>query len=366
MSDRLHVFIGTYTQRDSRGIYHFWFDLATGQASEPRLIAETQNPSFLAIHPRGRFLYACNEIGTFQGEASGALSAFALDPATGDLIYLNQQPSKGGAPCHLVVDRAGRNVLVANYTGGNIACLPIGRSGRLEPPSVVIQHQGRSVNPRRQEGPHAPSINLDAANRFAFAADLGLDQVLIYRYDSEKGSLTPNDPPFVSVAPGSGPRHFAFHPTGRWAYVINELASTITAFRYHASEGRLDPIQTISTLPPGFTGNTTTAEVQVHPSGRWVYGSNRGHDSIAIFRVDPDTGMLTAMGHQPTGGRTPRNFAVDPTGQYLLAANQATDNVTVFRIEEGALRPTGTVIRVPVPVCVKFLRPPRTSAGRAG
>jgi 6-phosphogluconolactonase len=254
------------------------------------------------------------------------------------------------------VDSQGKNVLVANYGGGTSAVLPIQPDGRLAAPSSIIQHSGSSVNPERQEGPHAHSINLDAGNRFAFTADLGLDKVLIYRFDGAKGTLAPNAPPSVSTAPGAGPRHFAFHPSGRYAYVINELDSTVTAFRYDGQSGTLTTLQAISTLPAGFSGDTTTAEVQVHPSGRFLYGSNRGHDSIAMFAIDPDTGRLTALGHQPTGGKTPRNFGIDPTGAYLLAANQDSDNLVLFRIEEtGRLTSTGQAIQVPKPVCVKMI-----------
>jgi 6-phosphogluconolactonase len=251
-------------------------------------------------------------------------------------------------------------VLVANYGGGSVSVLPIQSDGRLGPATGFVQHEGSSVNPRRQERPHAHSMNLDAANRFAFAADLGLDKVLVYRFDANRGTIVPNDPPAATVAPGSGPRHFAFHPRGRNAYVINEMTSTVTAFRYDAGRGRLTELHTISTLPQGFTGNNSTAEVQVHPSGRFLYGSNRGHDSIAIFSIDSDTGRLTQVGHQPTGGRTPRNFGIDPTGVYLLAANQESSTVTVFRIDPrtGRLTPTGQTVNVPVPVCVKMMAAP--------
>jgi 6-phosphogluconolactonase len=255
------------------------------------------------------------------------------------------------------VDKEGKNVLVANYGGGSVAALPIQADGRLREASSFIQHKGSSVNPKRQEGPHAHSINLDTANRFACAADLGLDQVLVYQFDATKGTLTPHTPPFAAVAPGAGPRHFAFHPSGRYAYVINEMNSTVTAFTYDAQQGTLKELHTLSTLPAGFKGNNSTAEVQVHPSGKFLYGSNRGHDSIAIFTIDQDTGRLTAAGHELTQGRTPRNFGIDPTGSYLLAANQATDTIVVFRIDPqtGNLKATGQTVSMPTPVCVKFV-----------
>jgi 6-phosphogluconolactonase len=358
-SGKLRVYVGTYTRGESKGIYLCHLDLADGALQPLGLAAEVANPSFLAVHPSRPLLYAVGELSNFAGDRTGAVSAFAIDQRTGKLSLLNQQASEGAGPCHLVVDRTGKWVLVANYSGGSVACLPIQEDGRLGKATSSVQHEGSSVNPRRQQGPHAHSINLDAAGRFAFAADLGLDKILIYRLDTDAGKLLPNDPPWVKVAPGAGPRHFAFHPGGRYAYVINELDSTVTAFRYDAARGALTPQQTISTLPEGFEGENTGAEVQVHPSGRFVYGSNRGDDSIAVFAVDPDTGKLTRLANEPTQGKTPRNFAIDPTGAYLLAANQGSDNIVVFRIDAktGLLHPTGSSAAVPAPVCVKMLRP---------
>lgn len=353
------VYLGTYTQRGSKGIYLAHLDLASGAFRLSGLAGEVVNPSFLAIHPSHKFLYSIGEVGEFAGGKGGAVSAFAVDQATGKLILLNQKSSRGPGPCHVTIDRLGKNVLVANYSGGSIACLPVGDDGRLGDATAFIQHEGSSVHPKRQQGPHAHSINLDAANRFAFVADLGLDKVLVYRFDPAKGTLTPNDPPAVSIEPGSGPRHFAFHPNGRFAYVINELKSTVTAFAYDAERGTLQTLQTVSALPEGFDGPSTTAEVQVHPSGKFLYGSNRGHDSIAMFAIDSATGRLTPLGHEPTQGKNPRNFGIDPTGAYLLAANQDGDNVVAFRIDRatGKLRPTGQSIHVPMPVCVKFMLP---------
>ena len=355
--DKFLVYVGTYTGSGSKGIYLCQLDTANGALTSLGLAAETENPSFLALHPARTFLYAVNETGNFGGKPTGAVSAFAIGPATGKLTLLNQQSSEGTDPCHLVVDQAGKHVLVANYTSGSVAALAIREDGRLGAHTAAIQHQGSSVNPNRQQGPHGHSINLDAANRFAFAADLGLDKVLVYRFDPVKGSLTPNDPPAASVAPGAGPRHFAFHPNGRFAYVINEILSTVTAFRYDAERGILTEIQTVATLPADFKGTSSTAEVQVHPSGKFLYGSNRGHDSLAIFTIDADTGRLTPAGHQPTGGKTPRNFGIDPTGNWVLAANQSSNNIAVFRVDlqTGALKPTGTALEVPVPVCVKMM-----------
>jgi 6-phosphogluconolactonase len=359
---KLLVYVGTYTNsRKSKGIYRLELDLASGKLTSPVLAAETTDPSFLAIHPGRRFLYAVGESGSFRGKKSGVVSAFAIDPKTGDLTLLNNQASEGAGPCHLVVDGAGKHVLAANYGGGSACVVPIEDDGRLGKATAFVQHKGSSVNPDRQKEPHAHSINLDPANRFAFVADLGLDKVLVYRFDKASGTLTPNDPPAAALAPGAGPRHFAFHPTGRHAYVINELDSTVTAFDYDAQRGVLKPVQTVTALPKGFKGKSWTAEVVVHPSGKFVYGSNRGHDSIAVFSVDAKTGQLTPAGHQSDRIKTPRNFAIDPTGAWLLVANQASDSVIVFRIDPdtGRLEPTGHAAEVPVPVCVRMMPWPR-------
>ncbi len=355
--DKLWVFVGTYTGGNSKGIYRLELDLASGKLTPRGLAVETTNPSFLAIHPSQRFLYAVGEVSNLGGKKGGAVSAFTLDPKTGELTALNQQSSVGAGPCHLVVDRQGRHALVANYGGGSAAVLPIQNDGRLGEATGFVQHKGSSVNPKRQGEPHAHSINLDADNRFAFVADLGLDKVLIYRFDKTKGTLTPNEPPAVAVAPGAGPRHFAFHPNGRNAYVINELQSTVTALSYDPDRGVLKTLKTVSTLPQGFSGTSHTAEVVVHPSGRFLYGSNRGHNSIAIFAIDPQTGELSPVGHQASQIKTPRNFAIDPTGAYLIVANQDADSLIVFRIDPktGELTPTGSVAEVPKPVCVRMI-----------
>jgi 6-phosphogluconolactonase len=255
------------------------------------------------------------------------------------------------------VDATGRFVLVANYGSGSVCVLPIGRDGGLGDAADVVQHQGSSVNPRRQQGPHAHSITLDAANRYAFAADLGIDKVMVYRLDTASGKLIPNDPPWAQVKPGAGPRHFDFHPSGKYAYLINELDSTITAFAYDASRGIIREIQTVPTLPADFRGASTCADVHVSPSGKFLYGSNRGHDSIVIFRIDEATGRLSYVGHELTQGKTPRNFAIDPTGTFLLAANQNSDTIVTFRIDQqtGKLTPTGHVAEAPMPVCLKLM-----------
>ena len=353
---KLRVYFGTYTGKESQGIYASELDLKTGVLSEPQLAAQTVNPAFLAVHPSKKYLYAVGEVSEFEGKKTGAVSAFAIDEKTGMLTLLNKQSSMGTGPCHLVVDATGKAVLVANYGGGSAASLPIASDGTLGLAASTMQHTGSSVNKGRQSAPHAHSINLDKANRFAFCADLGLDQILIYKFDAAKATLTPNDPPYGVVAPGSGPRHFAFHPSGKFAYVCNELTSGITAFNYNATAGALEEIHTLSTLPEPVKGNST-AEVQVHPSGKFVYVSNRGHDSLAIFTIDQTTGKLTAAGHQKTGGKTPRNFGIDPTGQFILAAGQSTHDVHVFRVDQatGQLTATGQSVKVGSPVCVKFV-----------
>ncbi len=354
---KLWVYIGTYTDGASKGIYRFEMDTASGALSARTLVAETANPSFLALHSSHRFLYAVNETDRFAGAQSGGVSAFALNPRSGALKFLNQQASGGTFPCHLTVDREGKHVLVANYGSGSVAVLPLQADGRLAEASARVQHHGAGADPKRQQGPHAHSINLDAANRFAVVADLGLDKVFLYRFDPSKDALLANEPPFVSTRPGAGPRHFAFHPDGLHAYVINETNSTLTAFRYDAETGALKDLQTISTLPTGFTGSSYCAEVVVHPSGRFLYGSNRGHDSIVIFAIDPETGKLRLVGHQGGPIKIPRNFAIDPTGNYLLVANQSSNNLVVFRIDlkTGALTQTGAPVEVPAPVCVRMI-----------
>ena len=353
----LLVFVGTYTRTDSEGIYTYRMDPESGALERLSVVSGIDNPSFLALHPTGRYLYAVSEIAEFEGEKTGTVSAYAIDAAAGRLSFLNLQPSAGAIPCHLDVDVNGSTLLLANYSGGSVASFPLDPEGRLGPAISVIQHEGSSVDPVRQTGPRAHSINLDPHDRFAVAADLGTDEVLVYRFDPGTGVLEPNTPPSVSVDPGGGPRHFAFHPSGRFGYVINEMGSTVTAFRYDGEKGTLDPIQTVTTLPEDFEGVTHTAEVRVHPSGRFLYGSNRGHDSIAIFSIDQETGRLTARGHESTRGKTPRNFEIDPTGTWLLAANQDSDSVVVFRIdsETGALEATGQTADVPMPVCIRML-----------
>ncbi|HEX6823428.1 MAG TPA: lactonase family protein, partial [Candidatus Sulfotelmatobacter sp.] len=353
-------YVGTYTQEGSKsqGIYAFRFDPATGRSTALGLAAETTNPSFVAVHPNGRFLYAVNELGNYKGPNSGGVSAFSIDRESGKLTLLNEVPSRGADPCYIIVDKAGKNVLVANYTGGSVAVFPIGANGHIGEAASFVQHTGHGADPKRQEGPHAHSIDLSPDNRLAFVDDLGLDEVLVYKFDSGKGSLTPNDPPFVKMAPGSGPRHFALHPSGKFGYVVAEMASTVTALSVDLKTGKLERLQTLSTLPADFKGENDDAEVHVHPSGKFVYTSNRGHDSIAVFAVDANKGTLTHVDDVATQGKIPRSFEIDPSGHFLLAENSKSDNIVIFRIDQktGRLTATGQVLEVGSPVCVKFVK----------
>jgi 6-phosphogluconolactonase len=352
------VYFGTYTGAKSKGIYVSRMD-ATGKLTEPELAATTVNPTFLATDPGQHFLYAANEINDFQGQKAGGVTAFALDATTGKLTELNEQSSGGEGPCHVSVDATGKTVLVANYTGGSVAALPVQADGSLGPAAAFIQHQGSSIVPKRQTGPHGHYILADPSNRFALACDLGLDKVLIYKLDAKKALLTPNDPPFASLKPGAGPRHLAFAPDGKFVYVIDELDCTLTVFRYKPKRGTLTEIQSVSTLPAGqaMKSNYSCAEVVVHPSGKFLYGSNRGHNTIALFRIDQKTGEVTLVEHTPTGGKTPRNFNLDPSGRFLLAANQDSGNVVVFSIDPdtGHLTPTGQQLEMGSPVAIVFV-----------
>ena len=353
-AESIDVYFGTYTSDNngSKGIYRSVLDTETGKLSTPVLVAEARNPSFLEIHPNGKFLYAVSESG-----GNGTVSAYAIDPDTGNLKLLNSQPSGGSGPCHVNIDHAGINVLVVNYGSGSASVIPIKPDGSLAEPSGFVQHEGSSTNPQRQKGPHAHSINVSQDNRFAFVADLGLDKVMIYKLNVEKGTITANDPSFAKVRPGAGPRHFTFGTDGKYAYVINEMGGTITAFAYEPASGTLTEIQTVSTLPDDFAGRNSCAEIRVHPSGRFLYGSNRGHDSIAVYRIDPAKGTLIFVEHERADIKTPRNFNIDPTGKFCLVANQGADSVVVFKIDQktGALEQTGNKISIGKPVCIRFL-----------
>ena len=349
--DRI-MFVGTYTRAPSKGIYAY--RLAANGDLTPMgangLVAETENPSFLAVHPNGRSLYAVNEV------SAGGVSAFAIDRATGTLTLLNRVSSRGGGPCHVSIDASGKWLFVANYGGGSVAAFPIHDDGKLGEASSFFQHSGSSVNKARQSGPHGHAVVVSPDNRFVLAADLGLDRVLTYRLDPSAGGLAAAEPPYSTIAAGSGPRHLAFRSDGKFAYVLGEMLSQVGAFRYDAARGTLAHLQTVSMLPEGFSGENSGAEIAVHPGSRFLYASNRGHDSIAAFRIDAANGTLTPIGHVSTQGKTPRNFAIDPSGRFLIAANQNSGTVVVFRIDQetGALTPTGGTAQIPSPVCIVF------------
>jgi 6-phosphogluconolactonase len=349
------VYVGTYTSGKSEGIYLYRLNLTSGELKHVATTKGVTDPSYLAIAPSRRYLYAVNETEEFAGKKSGAVSAFALNQRTGELSLLNQQPSLGGAPCYVVVDRTGGFVLAANYSGGNIAVLPVRSDGSLGAATDVKQDAGSSINRERQEGPHAHCVVLDPANRFAYACDLGTDKIMSYRFDRRRGKLVPNAVPWVKLKPGAGPRHLVFHPTGDYAYVINELHATITAFAQERN-GNLKELETVATLPADFKDENTSADIHVSPDAKFLYCSNRGHDSIAAFEINPRNGKLTFIAHEPTAGKTPRNFAIDPTGAFLLVANQNSDNIVTFRRDRktGRLSATGHVAKVPSPVCLKF------------
>lgn len=351
------VYFGTYTGSDSRGIYGCRFDPIRGRLTPPQLVAEVPNPSFLALHPKRPLLYAVSELGDGQGRAGG-LVALAIDRRTGRLRQLDEQSSGGDGPCHLAVDAQGRAVFVANYGSGSVAVLPLDREGRLGPAETVIQHVGAGAHPYRQRGPHAHQAVPSPDGAHVLVCDLGIDQVRIYRWRGRTGQLVSHDPPLMALPPGSGPRHLAFHPNGKWVYVLNELNSTLTVCPWDRRAGRLEPLTTEPTLPRGISSSgNTTAEVAVHSSGRFVYASNRGHDSLAMFAVDEESGGVRLLGHVSTEGRTPRHFAFDPTGRWCLVENQNSDQVAVFRVDarSGRLVFTGHLMRIPRPVCAVFV-----------
>jgi 6-phosphogluconolactonase len=363
------VLVGTYTHKTaSKGIYAFSYDTDSGKLTPKGVAAETADPSFVAIHPSGKYAYAVNETGK-----QSAVSAFALDAQTGQLTLLNQLPALGEDPCYISFDKTGKFVLIANYTSGNVAVFPILPDGKLGEHTAALTDSGTlGPNQERQEGPHAHWIELSAHNRYAYVADLGLDRVLIYKFDAAKGTLTPGDasPPAATAAagsakpndafsatlsPGTGPRHVAFSRAGNFMYVLGEIKSTVTVFANDSNES-YRAIQTISTLPAGFSGRNDTAEIAMHPNGKWLYASNRGNDTIAVFEVEPGKGTLRLVADVPTGGKEPRHFAIDPAGKYLLAENQNSDTIVTFRIDpaSGKLTRTGDVAQVPAPVCLAF------------
>lgn len=353
-------FVGTYTQdgSTSKGIYAYRYNAANREITDLGVAAETTNPSFVALSPNGKYLYAVNELQNYKGPNSGGVSAFSVDSSTGKLTFLNEVPSRGADPCYITVDKTGKWVLVANYTGGSIAVFPVLADGKIGEAKTFVQHTGHGADPKRQEGPHAHSIDLSPDNRFAYVDDLGLDELLVYKFDSAKGTLTPNDPPYVKLDPASGPRHFALAPSGKFAYVVSEMKGTVTAFSIDSRTGAPHTLQTVSTLPEAFKGDIEDAEIHVHPSGKFLYASNRGDgNSIAVFAIDSAKGTLTPVEYASTQGKTPRSFEIDPTGMLLFAENQASNNIVVFKIDQqtGKLTPTGKVLDVPSPVDMKFL-----------
>ena len=357
-SSQYFAFIGTYTAKtESKGIYSFHFDSSTGHLTAMALAAPAQDPSFLAVAGNEKYLYAVNELSEFDGKKGGAVTSYSLDSKSGKLTQLNQVLSGGADPCYVSFDQSGKYLLVANYTGGSVSVFPVAADGRIGPASAFVPHTGSGPNKERQEGPHAHYIATSTDNHFVFVVDLGLDEVVVYRFDPAKGSLTPNDPAFARLAPGAGPRHMAFHPNGKFAYVLNEVNSTVTAFAYDSKNGSFSTLQTLSTISKDFAAHNDTAEIVVHPSGKFLYVSNRGRDSIAEFKIHPAQGTLTFAGDFSTQGKTPRNFALDPTGKFLLAANQESNNIVAFRIDpsSGALTVTGQVAQVPAPVDIVFV-----------
>jgi 6-phosphogluconolactonase len=352
------VYIGTYTEgSESEGIYRFEFDDQTGVLSSAGIAGISTNPSFLALHPQKNLLFAVGETRDFNGSDCGSLAAFKIEPGSGKLTEINRVSSSGGSPCHLVTDREGKHLLVANYSGGNVAVVAIGDDGKLGERKAFVQHEGSSVNKARQESPHAHSINLDRSNQRAFAADLGTDELVIYNFDRGSGTLERSGA--LEIAPGSGPRHLAIRPDGKFLYLLNEIKSTLTAIAYDAGSGTCKQIQTISTLPEDYSGGNGTAEVQITPDGRYLFASNRGHDSIACFQIDTASGILTLIEIEPTGGSAPRNFGIHPNGKFIIAANQNSDSLKVFAIDQasGKLEDTGHGAKCPKPVCVTFYTP---------
>ena len=349
------IYIGTYTSGKSEGIYGYQFDPQSGALTRVNSIKST-NPSFLAIDRSKRYLYAVNEVGEYLGKPSGGVSAYVIERPNLNLRLLNEQATQGADPCHLSVDSKRKVLLVANYTGGNVAVLPIRPDGTLGMVMDVKQHEGSGPK-EQQKGPHAHCIMLDRNERYAFASDLGIDKVMIYRFDRATGKLTPAQQPFAELESGAGPRHLTFHPNGKYLYVIDELDSTMTVFGYDERNGTLTHVDTVSTLPSDFSGTSYCADVHVSQSGKFLYGSNRGHNSIVVFEIDPRTGKLKLVQHISTAGDWPRNFTIDPSGAFLLVANQRSDNVVTFSIDPGTgqLKPTGHNESIPSPVCLRFL-----------
>jgi 6-phosphogluconolactonase len=353
------AYIGTYTQGASRGIYSLRYDAAIGKLTSIALAAQTISPSFLALHPNGRILYTVNESRRYNGIAnSGSVSAFSIDFKTGGLRLLNTVASRGADPCHLTADRTGRRLFVANYNGGSVAVFPIKENGSLGEASQVVEHNGATKVDPAQGSPHPHSVNVSLDNTFLYVSDLGCDAIFVYNFDKTSGKLTLRST--AKLKPGSGPRHMAFSRDWRLLYVVSELSATVTTFQHDPATAALYEIQTISMLPEGFMGAKSGAEIAVDPSGRFLYASNRGSDSITPFAIDAQRGTLVAKGTSSSGGRTPRNFAIDPTGANIVAANQDSGNLVMFKIDPptGVLSQAGEPLKIPDPVCVLFVLVP--------
>lgn len=349
------LYVGTYTSGKSEGIYGYRMDSVSGKLTRFSSI-KSVNPSFLAIDRKKRYLYAVNEVADYAGKPGGGVSAYEIERATGNLRLLNEQATQGADPCHLTMDHKQTALLVANYSGGNITVLPLRSDGTLGMVMDVKQHEGSGPK-EQQKGPHAHCIIFDRAERYALAADLGIDKVMVYRFDRGTGKLSAAKQPFAELKAGAGPRHLTFHPNGKYLYVINELDSTMTAFKYSEQNGTLTHIDTVSTLPADFSGVSYCADVHVSRSGKFLYGSNRGHNSIVVFEIDRSSGKMKLVEHVSTEGNWPRNFTLDPSGKFLLVANQRSDTVVTFAVDSstGRLKPTGQVEEIPSPVCLKFL-----------
>ena len=346
------LYFGTYTNASpSEGIYHSTFDSTTAVLSKPKLAAKVSSPTFLAIHPNNKIVYAISE------RNPGEVSAFAIDPHTKHLNFINKVSSGGIGPCHLSLSVDAKTLLVANYSSGSLSSIPIKIDGSLGTPASQIKHKGSSVNKNRQEAPHAHSINITPDNKFAYVADLGIDKIMIYNLDTKTSKLTTNTPSYFATKPGAGPRHLTFHPNGKLVYLINELDNTLIALSYNSTNGELKELQSISTLPSGFKGKSKTAEVNIHPNGKFLYASNRGHDSIATYAINSDTGMLTFVSFQKYEINNPRHFNLDPSGKFCIVGSQDTNQISLFKIDQknGELIPTKTKYTIGKPVCIKFL-----------
>ncbi len=367
MRDTRIVYIGTYTepilfgtgqilQGKGKGIYAYSFDERTGGMKYLGMSEGIINPSYITFGKDGATLYAVNELKTWEGEPTGTVSAYGIGSTPSELHFFNLRATLGTDPCHLAIDHSGRHLAVANFRTGSIALYPIADDGSIGACSFFSQHLGSSLDPKRQAGPHAHAVIFDPSNKHILVPDLGLDRIVVYDFDASTGKTILNEHASISVAAGQGPRSLEYHPSGKFAYLINELGSTVTALRVAGGNPLMEVIQTVSTLPQGYDGSSTCADIHITPAGDYLYASNRGHDSLAAFTVDTQTGRLTLRGHISTRGKIPRNFAIDPMGRFILVANQDSDNIVVFEIDpqDGSLKFTGMEVTVPTPVCVQF------------